>query len=124
MRTKFKYRPETIFTKVDRTWRKLKRRKITGVRGLCCGSCSACEGGNRMDEDETLIGYAYYHVQDREGAERTGLYVGYGARDHEAEGAGEEIGRILKDLFEKDGFVVEWNGSSNTRLKITLPEGN
>lgn len=117
MATKFKYRPDTIFTKVDRTWRKLKRRKITGVRGLCCGSCSACEGGNRMDDNPDLVGYAYYHVQDRESADRTGLYIGFGARDASDEGA-VKIGQELYMLFVQDGFKVEWDGTAGKRLVV------
>jgi hypothetical protein len=123
MPTKFRLRPVTIFTKVDRSWRKLKRRGIVGVRGLCCGTCSSHEGGNRMDKDKSLVGYAYYHVQDREIASFNGrLYIGYGARNHEVEGAGAEIGEALRGLFTADGFTVEWNGSSSTRIKIMLPK--
>ena len=119
MATKFKYRPDTIFTKVDRTWRKLKRLKITGVRGLCCGSCSACEGGNRMDADESLVGYAYYHVQDRDGAEEHGLYIGFGARDASDEKA-VVIGQQLYMLFVQDGFKVEWDGTAGKRLVVKV----
>ena len=112
-----------IMAQMQKTWRKLKREKIVGVRGQCCGSCSACEGGNKMDEDDSLIGYAYYHVQDRESLDAHGeLYVGYGARDHEIEGAGTRIGQILRLIFERGGFVVDWDGTSRTRLKLTWPE--
>jgi hypothetical protein len=110
-----------FFTEVSKTWRKLKRLQITGVRGQCCGGCSANEGGHRMDADPELVGYAYYHVQDRESVEAHGtLYVGFGARGGDDKKA-EIIGQQIFMLFVMDGFAVEWNRSSNTRLKLSLP---
>ena len=111
-----------IMAQMQKTWRKLKRERIVGIRSQCCGTCSACEGGNKMDEDDSLLGYAFYHVQDREGLNEGGyLYVGYGAASGKTEDAAP-IGQILRLVFEKDGFVVEWDGSGRTRLKLTLPE--
>jgi hypothetical protein len=110
-----------IMAQMQKTWRKLKCRKIVGIRGLCCGSCSASEGGNKMDEDESMVGYAYYHVQDRDNLDDYGhLYVGYGARDRSDEKT-TIIGQQLYMLFAMDGFSVKWDGKSNTRLKISLP---
>jgi hypothetical protein len=111
----------TFFRKVDRVWRKLKRNKITGVRGLCCGTCSACEGGDRMDNDPSLMGYAYYHVQDRERAEETGLYIGYGGGGDDQ--AAVVVARNIKALFEADGFGVDWDGSPRRRLRVFIPQG-
>jgi len=108
---------KTFFGRVDKTWRKLKRHKITGVRGLCCGTCSACEGGNRMEADKSLVGYAYYHRQDWERVEHDGLYVGFGADDGSDENAVKVAG-IIRDLFEKDGFKVDWDGSAGNRLLV------
>lgn len=111
-----------IMAQMQKTWRKLKRLRLVGVRNQCCGGCSACEGGNKMDEDEDMEGYAYYHVQDRETLDAHGeLYVGYGARSRSDEDAGE-IGQQLYLLFTQDGFLVEWDGEINTRLKLSWPE--
>jgi hypothetical protein len=76
-----------------------------------------------MDADKSLIGYAYYHAQDREGVihHDDPLYVGFGARDASDEES-VIIGQQLHMLFAQDGFKVEWNGSSTTRLKISLPK--
>ena len=113
-----------MLAQMRNTWRKLKRRKIVGVRNQCCGSCSACEGGNKMDADKSMVGYAYYHIQDREGLDANGdLYVGYGARDRSDEQS-VILAQQLYMLFVQDGFLVEWDGTSNRRLKLSWPEDN
>lgn len=74
-----------------------------------------------MDDDPTLMGYAYYHVQDRERAEVTGLYIGFGGCDGEDQTA-LTVARNVKALFEADGFAVDWDGSPGHRLRVFIPQ--
>lgn len=112
---------ETL-SKVDNLWGRLKRRKLATVRGLCCGGCSAHEGGNRMDADESLTGYVFYHSQDTEDHERTGLHIGYGARAHPDDEGCRKIGELIRDQAQAVGLEVEWNGSPGSRVLVGTPE--
>jgi hypothetical protein len=61
-------------------------------------------------------GYCFYHGQDLERAvDGGGLWFAFGDLDNDAS-AKTEIGRSVKDLLERFGFTVEWNGDPETRL--------
>lgn len=70
---------------------------------MCCQSCGwaavPTEYGDRA---------VFYHGQDREDLKKgRDLYLAWA-------GNGQEIVKI----FEKYGFSVDWNGDSNTRIKV------
>jgi hypothetical protein len=63
-------------------------------------------------------GYCFYHGQDVERAvDGLGLYIAFGDLNNDKV-TKIEIGHIVKQMLESKGFVVDWNGQSETRLKI------
>jgi hypothetical protein len=73
------------------------------------------EGGKKSG----LVGYCFYHLQDMEAAMwgDVGLLLAFGSfsrsRKH-----GIEVGRIVREEFERAGFPVEWDGTIQTRLLL------
>jgi hypothetical protein len=75
----------------------------------------ADEGGAKS----AFVGYCFYTSQERDAAiEGGGLWLAYGSFPGRGEAA--EVGRLLREEFERAGFKVEWNGDVKTR--ILLPE--
>ena len=75
---------------------------------------------NCRDDKHEIIGYCYYHGQDLERVIRTGmLFIAFGPIDPNLEEKdGPKIGNIIKDEFEKFGFLVDWNGTFNKRICV------
>lgn len=77
---------------------------------------SCCQGCANAELPEGTEDYVYYHRQDadslheREARGRPQVWLSWG-------GDGEELRRC----FMEAGLAVEWNGSSNQRLLVSLP---
>lgn len=70
------------------------------------------------DENENAIGYCFYHGQDLERAiDGGGVTVAFGTWDTDTEKQ-LAIGRKVKQAFEDEGFIVEWDGSTEHRIEI------
>jgi hypothetical protein len=66
----------------------------------------------------TVQGYCFYHGQDMERAiDGGGLTIAFGDLNNDKTKKGE-IGSIVKEALEHEGFKVDWNGDSETRLSI------
>ena len=67
-----------------------------------------------------LAGYCFYTIQDVETAlwSDVGLWLAFGAflrgREH-----GVAVGRRLRDVFERFGFNVVWDGTIDSRLLLS-----
>lgn len=73
----------------------------------------ADEGG----EKSAFVGYCFCTSQDRDAAiEDGGLWLAYGS--FPGRGEAVEIGRVLREEFERAGFTVEWNGDPKTRILL------
>lgn len=73
------------------------------------------------NESPEKIGYCFYHVQDMDSAaEGENLYLAYGSVDGD-ESSSKEVGDIIYETCMKK-FKTEWNGNTNTRIKIHLPK--
>jgi hypothetical protein len=73
----------------------------------CCQSCGCAEVPD--DKAET---YVFYHRQDAEHLEKDrGTYLAYAGN-----------GRFICETFGKQGLAVEWDGSTNTRIWVGMPE--
>ena len=90
----------------------------------CCGTCGSSEIWDEIDAfgrgGGRARGYAFYHVQDTDGAvEGGGLFLNYGAcEDGEAQALG--IGREIVAALEQHGLRTDWDGSWNRRIGVTL----
>jgi hypothetical protein len=71
----------------------------------CCMTCGQDELPDGTEN------YVFYHMQDADHLREFGnCYLAYG-------GDADHIVRRLKEA----GLVVEWNGSRDTRIKVTAP---
>lgn len=77
----------------------------------CCSSCALAElHGEGLRESDKVV---FYHRQDADFLRRTGeVYLRFSG----PAGTGEEI----VEAMAARGLVVEWNGSSNTAILVTL----
>ena len=87
---------------------------ITG--NCCCGSCSAYEVGEEMDETGKPYGL-YWHRQDEEGLdeEGTGIYIGFLADSDEKT---VEAAKLIKERLGSCGYKVIWDGNIGTRIYV------
>ncbi|MCU0535421.1 MAG: hypothetical protein MUD14_16150 [Hydrococcus sp. Prado102] len=81
------------------------------------GHAEVAEELDRRDR-ANVKGYCFYHGQDLERAVKgDGLWLAFGDLD-DAPATNLQIGNVLKNTLEKNGFTVEWNGDSQTRISI------
>ncbi|WP_146201404.1 DUF6891 domain-containing protein [Leucothrix arctica] len=75
---------------------------------------------NKHPNQDSVIGYCFYHRQDLERAVRgMGLYVAFGPMDAKLEDTeGPKIGEVIRETLEKQGLEVEWDGTFNTRMLL------
>ena len=90
----------------------------------CCGTCGAAEIWDEAKALEDLgtpvEGYAFYHMQDTEGAvEGDGVYLNYGGADGSDEAA-VAVGRRIVRQLEAHGLTTEWNGDIRQRIALSL----
>jgi hypothetical protein len=65
-----------------------------------------------------ITGYCFYHGQDVERAVAgDGLMLAFGDLNDD-NAAKVVVGNVIKDALEKGGFNTEWNGDSESRIKI------
>jgi hypothetical protein len=63
-------------------------------------------------------GYCFYHGQDLERAlSGGGLTLAFGAFDNDKT-AQVEVGNLVKDALEANGFAIDWDGDSESRINI------
>jgi hypothetical protein len=63
-------------------------------------------------------GYCFYHGQDLERAVHgEGLWLAFGAVN-EDQARRAEVGRTVKEVMERHGFAVDWNGDPDTRINL------
>lgn len=98
----------------------------------CCGNCGVAgidEEFGRLggvQDGKPLVGYFFYHQQDTESAVDGGaLFMNYGttqrwATQVEADEASINIGQIACATIAKHGLKVDWDGSINRRLCVSL----
>ncbi|BCY06781.1 hypothetical protein [Actinoplanes sp. L3-i22] len=83
----------------------------------CCRNCGVTE---IRDEASTGRGYAFYHLQDAEGAARgEGLHIAFGPFAGSAS-ASEEIGAEVAAALRAEGLDVSWDGSAGRRISVRM----
>jgi hypothetical protein len=72
-------------------------------------------GGKRSG----LAGYCFYHLQDMEAAMwgDVGLWVAFGSFPPNRPRT-VAIGQLVREEFERAGFMVEWDGTADSRLLL------
>lgn len=117
--------PETTdCDRLDAAFAELESRGILARQNYwCCGTCGCAAIDEEMSEAGAQArGYTFYHEQDTESAvEGHGLYLNYGAADHEAgPQAAVEIGEEIRGTLEHHGLQVDWDGTVEKRIGVAL----
>jgi hypothetical protein len=69
---------------------------------MCCQSCGWASVPNEYERA------VFYHAQDKESMKKSGeVYLSWA-------GNGQEIVKVFQD----NGFIVDWNGETTTRIKV------
>jgi virulence-associated protein VapD len=113
-------------TDCDRLDRAFEELNESGILALHDAGYTQSDGFDDVNQfldqsgEEGVQGYCFYHGQDVERAVvGKGLYLAFGDLNDEP-AASAEVGTAIRAVLEKHGFMVEWNGSSETR--ILLPQ--
>jgi hypothetical protein len=111
--------------KLDVAFRSLNRKGVIARQNFsCCSNCGEAEIGGEMNEAKEngrkVIGYAFYHMQDKESAvEGHGIYIKYGAAvvdETRTRLIGEKIMAALTDA----GLKAKWNGKPDTCVVVPM----
>jgi hypothetical protein len=71
-----------------------------------------------------LHGFCYYTRQDTKRAKRTGrLPLAFWAAPEGGPGDMERVGELIVRDFRDHGFIVNWNGSGNSRPIVDMRDG-
>lgn len=93
---------------------------IARGRHLCCHSCGCSDMHDKFDASEDgckPLGFVFFHDQDWDHYLESGeLWLSYGSFT----GLPEHIGRIIVDALEIFDLPYEWDGSGDTRIRLTL----
>jgi hypothetical protein len=105
--------------RLDRAFAALEKAGVVARQNwTCCQTCGHAEIGAELADDS--IGYTFYHQQDTESAvEGYGICLAYGATS-DAPGATAAIARRVVEVLEREGLRVDWNGSTDRRIEVSL----
>jgi hypothetical protein len=111
-------------TDCDRLDRAFESLESQGVIALQNVGYTQSDGLDEVEETlserkrGTVQGYCFYHGQDLERAlAGDGLMLAFGDLNDDATKM-VEIGKLVRKTLEAQGFAVEWNGSSKTRINV------
>lgn len=117
--------PVTDCDRLDAAFAELESRGIVSRQDFwCCGTCGAVAIGDEMaavrDLGIEVRGYTFYHMQDTESAvDGYGICLNYGSV-LAGEGPALEIGNEIADTLRCHGLTVEWDGTWEKRISVSL----
>lgn len=98
----------------------------------CCGNCGASEIYEEFERlghkwnGIAIVGYAFYHQQDTEGAASGGgLFLSYGSTQEcesreQWEATSLAIGRQICQALRERGLDTSWDGSFKKRIQVSM----
>lgn len=103
---------------------------IARMNFLCCQSCAGYALSEKAHElaerGKEIKGVVFYHKQDEENLQRSGeCFLAFGDITHDDKKYGlstKQVGKIASIILEEVGLQVDWDGTENTRIKVSLPE--
>ncbi len=88
----------------------------------CCQTCGVHQMEALENTHDDIIGYCFYHAQDADGVlTRKQLYLSYGGYETpDGHWDAEEVARVVTTRLNDCGFVTEWDGDTDTRIRVIL----
>jgi hypothetical protein len=121
LRAEMEWPAMTDCDRLDAAFHELESRGVVARQDFsCCGTCGAAEIADEMETLPSARGYAFFHMQDTEGAVGgTGLYLSYGSIDEEEKPA-LDIAHEIVAMLRKHGLNASWDGSWSKRIFVPL----
>jgi hypothetical protein len=110
--------------RLDAAFARMEKEGIVARQNFSdCGTCGAAEIQEEADalaaKGTKVKGYAFYHMQDTEGAvDGSGLYLSYGAIGSDGDAADLKVGHTVLRTLKQHGLRAEWNGKIEQRIGI------
>lgn len=84
----------------------------------CCGSCGVSDICELAEEEDDVLGYCFYHMQDQECLDRNGyVHLRFGSvSDKEITDTG--VGLMICTALDTHGFKYEWDQDPRTCIKV------
>ena len=124
-RKQAKWKGLTDNDRLDNAFEVLERAGIVARQNFtCCSTCGRYEIGDEITaakkKRRPVSGYAFYHMQDTEGAvEGGGIYIKYDTLTNDEEKK-KEVGRKIVTALEESDLDAVWNGDPNTAILVKL----
>jgi hypothetical protein len=102
----------------------------------CCQNCGIDQAYEyareiNVDTDTPMLGYCFYHWQDREDRDARGhFHLSFGAFSNGTETAEKllaavvKVGELVCAVLRDRGVEVEWDGDPRTRIKVIATTGS
>lgn len=86
---------------------------------MCCQNCGVTELVDMIEDDQQLVGYAFYHQQDTSRLhEEQGTWVAYGGVTDRGY-ADADVGRMIVKAAHDAGLFTTWDGNPSTRIYVS-----
>jgi hypothetical protein len=119
------WRGLTDCDRLDAAFARMEKHGIVARQNFSdCGTCGAAEieeeANALVAAGKKVTGFAFYHMQDTEGAvDGSGLYLSYGSLGvDDGDAASLGIGRRVVRILKENGLPAEWNGKIERRIGI------
>jgi hypothetical protein len=90
----------------------------------CCQTCGHSEIQSEIEwtqQHRPVEGYVFYHMQDTDSArEGYGLFLAYGAVDHNNDQAFQQVGWRIVERLKQAGLEASWDGDLNKRIFVQV----
>jgi hypothetical protein len=124
-RRQARWKGETDCDRLDAAFAALEQQGIVARQNFtCCSTCGHAEIGGEVAaarrRRRPVAGYAFYHMQDTEGAaEGGGVYIKY---DCLADDRGRKtaVGHKIVEALGAAGLRADWNGDPDTAVYVRL----
>jgi hypothetical protein len=114
---------ETARPRIRRALKALNAYQIVGRSNYLC--CQSCGVSALTHQYPTAVGYAFYHEQDAEHLSERGalidggMYLSFGAISPRDPDRAVSVGLRVAEALRDEGLVVDWDGNTNTRIRVT-----
>lgn len=110
--------------KLDVAFAAMEKRGLVARQNFtCCNTCGLAEIWREItaaEESREVCGYAFYHMQDTEGAVEGGtICIKYGPTTGTT---AEDVGDHICDALEASGLGFGWSGSADDTIEVDVAD--